>query len=1594
MKIFTLKSLLLLAGAIILLVPDISAQFAGGTGTSGNPYQVANATHLNNVRDHLGSYFIQTANIDLNVAPYNTGDGWEPIGTSSAKFTGNYNAQGYTVSNLFINRNSTDNVGLFGFTSGTAIISRLGVINVNVTGRNSVGAIAGLNEGSLSECYSTGSVEGSQNTGGLVGYNYGWGASNTGEIINCYSQAYARGTSVRSGGLTGYDYYGIVEYSYATGGVIASSSSGGLIGTATGGAINSSYWNSETSAQLTSAGGDALTMDQMKTESSFAGWDYVSTWAINEGSSYPYLQNNQQVPAPAPNPFEISSIQDLDGIRDFLHGHYTFTKNLDFNDDASYDPVSGWEAFKTSVTTGDGFEPIGVSASQFNGLLDGNGYSISNLYINRPGTDNVGLIGYANAAGEIRMLGLINVNVTGNSSTAALVGRSDGRLSECYSTGIVEGNQNTGGLVGYNYGWSASNIGEIINCYSQVYARGTSVRGGGLTGYSYYGIVENSYATGGVSASSSGGGLIGTATAGTVTNSYWNSETSAQVSSDGGDGLTIAQMKSASSFTGWDFADIWAINEGSSYPYLQNNMQVPAPGPNPFEVSSIQDLDNIRDLMHGHFILTKNLDFNDDGSYDPISGWEAFKTSVTTGDGYTPIGVSASQFNGLIDGNGYSISNLYINRAGIDNVGLVGVSNGAGEVRNIGVKDVNITGKRYVGAVVGYCFGTISGSYSSGIIEANQNAGGLTGINDGLAAANPGLIQNSYSTAYARTSSNYAGGLSSWNYYGEIINSYATGGVSASSSSGGLVGISTAGSTVNSFWNSETSAQVISAGGDGLTMAQMQSASSFSGWDFSNVWAINPGSSYPYLQNNQQLPAPAPNPFEVSSIQDLDNIRNFLHGHYILTRNLDFEDDGSYDNVSGWEAFKTSVTTGEGFSPIGVTASRFIGLLDGNGYAISNLYINRPTTDNIGLIGYSNGAGEVRNMGVIDTDITGRYYVGAIVGYCFGTIATSYSTGSIMANQNAGGLAGINDGLAATNPGLIINSYSLADVQASSVRAGGLSAWNYYAEIINSYATGAVSASSSSGGLVGTSSSATSTNSYWNMETAAVNTSEGGLASTTWDMKLQSTYTGWDFDNIWSIDEKTSYPYLKINVSSPLPVPAPIEIYTIQDLYSIRDYLIGHYILMNDLDFDDNNSYEQLGSWMDFKSDMTTGDGFEPIGTTSANEFRGFFDGNGFVIKNLYISRASTSNIGLFGYVGTAGRIARTGIVDADVTGGRYVGAFAGYSNGTILNCFSTGSITNTVTGDAGGIAGYNYGLGTSTGFISDCYSRASVTGLARVGGLVGWNYYATVINSYSTGAVTGTSATGGLVGQASVASAIDCFWDTQTSGQPSSAGGSGRTTAEMTYPYAANTFDTWNFIHLWAEDAAHSKNDGYPYFGFPSEYSSPNLVIEDGNSGCFDSEDKIILAGGGTHFLLESGASLDLAAVNSIIFKDGFRAMAGSYGHFFIDPSGTYCNPPSMLSVEEESFIEPLAEVIAKPSISVYPNPTSGSFTLDLIGFDEETPAITVEVLGNLGERIELIELNGLTSLQFDLNFRPAGIYFVRILNGNEITLKKIIKQ
>ncbi|MDZ7797006.1 MAG: GLUG motif-containing protein [Candidatus Marinimicrobia bacterium] len=111
--------------------------------------------------------------------------GFSPIGNSSTKFNSNgYDGNEKTISNLFINRPTTDYIGLFGRTS-SCIIDNLGLIDVNITGNNGVGALSGYDyvSSNVTNCYSTGNVDGYNNeVGGLIGENWA-------EIDNCYSSS-------------------------------------------------------------------------------------------------------------------------------------------------------------------------------------------------------------------------------------------------------------------------------------------------------------------------------------------------------------------------------------------------------------------------------------------------------------------------------------------------------------------------------------------------------------------------------------------------------------------------------------------------------------------------------------------------------------------------------------------------------------------------------------------------------------------------------------------------------------------------------------------------------------------------------------------------------------------------------------------------------------------------------------------------------------------------------------------------------------------------------------------------------------------------------------------------------------------------------------------------------------------------------------------------------------------------------------------------------------------------------------------------------------------------------------------------------------
>ncbi|NBC66637.1 MAG: T9SS type A sorting domain-containing protein [Bacteroidetes bacterium] len=170
--------------------------------------------------------------------------------------------------------------------------------------------------------------------------------------------------------------------------------------------------------------------------------------------------------------------------------------------------------------------------------------------------------------------------------------------------------------------------------------------------------------------------------------------------------------------------------------------------------------------------------------------------------------------------------------------GLVG-KNGDGDIIN-SYASGNITGKSYVGGLVGSNTGVIVKSYSTGNVVGGSRVGGLVG-------SNGSLIEACFSIGFVDGGSQVGGLLG--NNSGPVYSSYSSGRVSGLYSNiGGIVGYNT-GTVNNSYWSTETSEQGSSGGGSGLTTAQMTQQANFTGFDFTNTWQIYEGYSFPFLKD-------------------------------------------------------------------------------------------------------------------------------------------------------------------------------------------------------------------------------------------------------------------------------------------------------------------------------------------------------------------------------------------------------------------------------------------------------------------------------------------------------------------------------------------------------------------------------------------------------------------------------------------------------------------------------------------------------------------------------------------------------------------------
>ena len=510
----------------------VEPEFAGGTGTILDPYQVATAKHLDNVRNHLSSHFIQTANIDLGVAPWNVGEGWKPIwkketSIPSLAFKGSYNGNFYKITGLTINRPEVDHQGLFGVVYSTGHLANIGLENINIEGDSRIGGLVAENSGTIEKCYATGSVSGIVLVGGLVGFNTatitesysntivkgkgsptgGLAGSNIGTIMNSYATGSVDGMP-NIGGLVGTNVDGIIKNSYATG--LSSGvglNRGGLIGVKSQGTFSNSYFDKDVTIVRDESEG--RTTQEMTTKSTFTNWDFDTIWSINGSpASYPYLkwQNSNNIPFSKPefaggigteaSPYKVSNLIQLHRVRYHLDQHFIQTADI------KMEGVYGvWE-----------WEPI----IYFSGSFNGNGKKIQDLRIENNNEKAHALFSITTKTSRLSNIELTNVFIKGGSYMGSLVTTNLGTIENCKAQGSIigDGTTNTTVLGGLMH----TNQGTVNGCSTDIWLSQGGVYTGGLVGINK-GLISNSSATGAVDGINSTGGLIGS-NWGTVDTSY------------------------------------------------------------------------------------------------------------------------------------------------------------------------------------------------------------------------------------------------------------------------------------------------------------------------------------------------------------------------------------------------------------------------------------------------------------------------------------------------------------------------------------------------------------------------------------------------------------------------------------------------------------------------------------------------------------------------------------------------------------------------------------------------------------------------------------------------------------------------------------------------------------------------------------------------------------------------------------------------------------------------------------------------------------------------------------------------------------------
>ena len=395
-----------------------------------------------------------------------TGGSFSPIGTETVPFSGKFSGNGHVLTNVKISA-AGDYIGLFGYNTGT--ITYVGIESGEISGGNCTGSICGLNAGTITGCYNNAPVTGKESAGGVCGKNSGTvqmsyntgavtGTLKTGGVCgesadrstlaNCYNTGMLVGDSVVGGICGSVESSADVSSSFSMAEICGNSEIGGNIGT---GPSKNCFYSKDLFLKE-DFGGPVETKDLTSRLSGFSGdiWERGSYTKGTENGRY--RSDNYTL-------IRLKGVGKAQSGELRMYNYFTVTGDSW----RYYNPITTADEFQKLTQnsamwrrnyvlqsdidlSGRNITPIGNEVTPFYAHFSGDGHKISNLIINQPDSDNVGLFGYV--SGWLYDIITENGSITGRNNVGGIFGYASGTRGRCVNGNAVSGVRNVGGICG------------------------------------------------------------------------------------------------------------------------------------------------------------------------------------------------------------------------------------------------------------------------------------------------------------------------------------------------------------------------------------------------------------------------------------------------------------------------------------------------------------------------------------------------------------------------------------------------------------------------------------------------------------------------------------------------------------------------------------------------------------------------------------------------------------------------------------------------------------------------------------------------------------------------------------------------------------------------------------------------------------------------------------------------------------------------------------------------------------------------------------------------------------------------------------------